>query len=583
LDFEMTIVSCGRLALVVAWSLTSLGVASAADIPAKAPVYKTQITEAVSNWSGFYVGAGLGFRSSQTDVNVNSARNTGNPAVLVDQFLAADCLAGLPCVRGQQFNGTAFRASPYLGYNWQMNSRWVLGIEADAGFGDQTTASQGDYPATPFLPGGSPSKSFSVKTSWDASVRGRAGYLAQPDVLLYATAGPAWLHVESTSNCSTLASADGNCIPGFGLAPASIGHSTTKLGATVGGGVEAMLSPNWIVRGEYRYSDFGPINNTDVRTSPAGVQTVNYDVKIQTHTATFGLAYKFGEPAKASGSPLSAYAAMPAATSWTGAYIGAGVGAHASQANAAVNSAVVTRTGFAPVDTVSGCECFLDNAMNGTSFRFNPYLGYNWQFAPKWVVGIEGDFGWANQQTTISGSNSPGAAFFSSSFSRNDSYSIATKWDASVRLRLGYVVNPSLMVYGTAGPAWLKIEETSRCDTATQFLATAPGFSSAEFGGCAPGLRTPANIAQSTIRPGLTVGGGGEMRLWSNWIARAEYRYSDFGTAKFNETRSCAGSNTLTEAGFGTATVNCFETDALQTSVRVRTHAATFGIAYKFD
>src|SRR5258708_5451046 len=130
----MTIVSCGRLALVVAWSLTSLGVASAADIPAKAPVYNTQITEAVSNWSGFYVGAGLGFRSSQTDVNVNSARNTGNPAVLVDQFLAADCLAGLPCVRGQQFNGTAFRASPYLGYNWQMNSRWVLGIEADAGF-----------------------------------------------------------------------------------------------------------------------------------------------------------------------------------------------------------------------------------------------------------------------------------------------------------------------------------------------------------------------------------------------------------------------------------------------------------------
>jgi outer membrane immunogenic protein len=31
----------------------------------------------------------------------------------------------------------------------------------------------------------------------------------------------------------------------------------------------------------------------------------------------------------------------------------------------------------------------------------------------------------------------------------NDSFSVRTKWDASIRARLGYVVNPSFLVYLT--------------------------------------------------------------------------------------------------------------------------------------
>jgi outer membrane immunogenic protein len=54
-----------------------------------------------------------------------------------------------------------------------------------------------------------------------------------------------------------------------------------------------MLWGNWIARGEYRYADFGTISNTDVRTLGADVLTVNYDLRIKAHTATFGLAYKF--------------------------------------------------------------------------------------------------------------------------------------------------------------------------------------------------------------------------------------------------------------------------------------------------
>ena len=560
--------------------LASIVSAQAADLPVKAPVYKAPAL--VESWGGFYIGAGVGFRASDSRVNVNSATNTTAPAVLQNMFVAADCFAGLPCVTSHPFNGTSFRVSPYLGYNWQIG-RAVLGLEGDFGFADQTTTVFGGaYPATPFAAGGSPSNSFSVKTTWDASIRGRAGYLVDPALLLYGTAGPSWIHVETTSNCSTLLAADGACAAaGFpGLAPPTITHTQTKLGYTVGGGAEAMLWPNWIARAEYRYADYGRFGNTDVRTAATGVQTVNYDTQVRTHTATFGLAYKFGNTAGSSS--LAAYAAMPSAMSWTGFYAGAAAGIRANQTTATLDKVTTLPTGFPALDLVTGCQCFLSNGFDNSSARVGPYVGYNWQFNPKWVVGLEGDFGFADRETTHSGKYLPGGVLGGSG-GLNDSFSVRTKWDASIRARLGYLVNPSFLAYLTGGGAWMSVEQTSRCDTALRPLFTAPGFVASEVGDCAPGLRTPAVITQSTVRPGFTIGAGGDMKLWSNWIARAEYRYSDFGTARFNNNRSCAGSATINDPAFGIQTVNCFQTDLVTNSLRLQSHIATFGLAYKFN
>ena len=567
-----------RLTFALATSLVAMGSANAADIAATAPVYKAPAL--VESWGGFYMGAGIGFRSSESDVNVNSATDTTAPAGLHNMFVDPGCFVGFRCVTGQPFHGTAFRASPYIGYNWQIG-RIALGVEGDFGFADQTTTLLGGaYPATPFSFGGAASNSFSVRTTWDASIRARAGYLIDPEVLLYGTAGPSWIHLETTSNCSTLPSVDGACAPGGfpGFAPANITDTQTKLGYTVGGGIEAMLWPNWIARAEYRFADYGRISNTDVRTAAAGVQTVSYDTKLQTHTATFGLAYKFGNTAAPGTGSLAAYAAMPSVTSWTGVYLGAGVGSRANQTTATVETATRLQPGSPPQNAITGCQCFLGSGYDTIAARVSPYIGYNWQFDPKWIVGLEGDFGFANAESTHSGNYLPSAALFGSSNGLNDSYSIRTKWDASVRARLGYVVNPSFMAYVTGGAAWMSVEETSRCDTALQaFPSPAPGFDASEIGSCAPGLKTPANITQATVKPGFTIGGGGEMKLGSNWIARAEYRYSDFGTARFTDSRSCAGSATVD--GF---TSNCFQTDVTTTAVRLQTHTATFGLAYKF-
>ncbi len=89
------------------------------------------------------------------------------------------------------------------------------------------------------------------------------------------------------------------CEPGL-LAPSVITDSATRLGWTVGAGIETMLWQNWIVRGEYRYADFGTITHTDTRAcgSPPhcllSSLAITDTLRLRTQTATFGVAYKFG-------------------------------------------------------------------------------------------------------------------------------------------------------------------------------------------------------------------------------------------------------------------------------------------------
>jgi outer membrane immunogenic protein len=70
------------------------------------------------------------------------------------------------------------------------------------------------------------------------------------------------------------------------------------------------------------------------------------------------------------------------------------------------------------------------------------------------------------------------------------------------------------------------------------------------------------NESSTVTKTGWTVGGGVETMLWCNWIARAQYRYADFGTV----------SNRLPPA----------PNAGWHASVKVQTHTAVLGLAYKF-
>jgi outer membrane immunogenic protein len=356
-------VICGSAALV---AFAVAGPALAADI-GTVPAYKAP-SAAASTWSGFYAGLGLGFRASRTDAVTTSETIAGVPQNLAD---------GRPT--GASFDGLGFRTSSFIGYNWQFAPQWVAGLEGDVGFADQSTTRQ----SLAFSPGFSrfarSPDSFTAKTDWDASLRARLGFLITPATLAYATGGVAWQRSEISSICAN----EDICLAA-GLSPTVISASRIQAGWTVGGGIETALGGNWFARAEYRYADFGAAPFTIARTAmPASgfnPTTDKFDLKMQTHNAPFGVAYKFGDPVVAGAQAAVIAKAAPIAMSWSGPYLGLGLGTRAQQADSATTSELF---GGAPLAILKNTVPF-----NGTAFRASPYAGVNWQFTPKWVAGI---------------------------------------------------------------------------------------------------------------------------------------------------------------------------------------------------
>jgi outer membrane immunogenic protein len=274
-----------RFVVAVVAALAAAPAAFAADVPAPEPVYAKAPVAPPASWTGFYLGAGLGSRSANVSEQTVSAVADG-----VNEFVPSECGVFLLCGTTQSLDHTAFRFSPYFGYNWQIGAQWLVGLEGDVGFGSKTSTINGvPLPGSGSFSGLSgPGDSFAVKTGWDASARARVGYLVTPDLLVYATGGAAWQHVEATSTCGPN---NDFCVP----ITSSVTDSRTKLGYTVGGGIETMAWGHWLLRGEFRYSDFGTITNTDVRTNLPfiNVLTTNYKLRLTTETALVGAAYKF--------------------------------------------------------------------------------------------------------------------------------------------------------------------------------------------------------------------------------------------------------------------------------------------------
>jgi outer membrane immunogenic protein len=440
---------------------------------------------------------------------------------------------------------------------------WVAGLEGDVGSADKTVTLNGVFlPGSVFLMPGETSASLSTRTSWDASIRARIGYLVTPWTLLYATGGPAWLRIGSNATCGFLV---------CGVPVVTFNNASTLLGWTIGGGIETRLWGNWFGRAEYRYSDYGDVtyNNAVLFT------TGTYDERVRTQTALFGLAYKFGDVPGYAGPQapfVSAAAVFPTKAplavdpgNWSGAYAGLDLGTRATVTNATENGVTINGAAapcvFAaiiPPDT-----CVTSEPMNTTAFRIGGHLGYDWQFAPIWVAGVEGDFGWADRTVTLAGTGLPGGIngflFPIGGFSAlaGDTFSVRTTWDASVRGRVGVLATPAVLFYATGGPALLNFQSTSSCSLVPAGLCFA--------------TMAPLSITNTTTRIGYTVGGGGESRVWANWFLRAEYRYADYGTTSYVNT-------VVNSPGGGVGPFVYKDTYSLH----MQTHTVTFGVSYKF-
>ncbi len=253
--------------------------AMAADIP-----LKSKAPPPAASWAGPYAGVALGGKFGDTTWTANSTSDF--PGTIVD--------ASSP----DTFRPSAFRVGGYAGYNWEQ-APWVYGVELDIAYADGESTHAGipgcGIGCFPGAPGPGVDTS-SVKLGWDASIRARFGYLITPDTLLYGTGGIAWQAVETTGTCQHSA-ADPQCSVAAGTPFDTQSDRKILTGWTVGAGVEVRVSGPWLLRGEYRYADFGTFSGLFPFTSsgaPAGVDYSRYDLAVRTHIATLGLTYQFG-------------------------------------------------------------------------------------------------------------------------------------------------------------------------------------------------------------------------------------------------------------------------------------------------
>jgi outer membrane immunogenic protein len=255
--------------------ILTAGTAIAADLPAKAPLYKAPIAP-ISDWTGFYAGGFYGTAIGQSQVRT--------PVGPFDTLGSVDV------------SKAGWTAGATIGANWQFSRNWLIGLEGDIGYlaNDRSFSEWNSDPVT-----------AGVKTSGYGTVRGRFGYVTGPS-LLYATGGAAFTRVEN--------------IFGGGIVTAPTSVTTIKTGWTAGAGIETRLSQNWTRKTEYLYVDAG---TTDFLSLPFDTPHVA-SFRNQFHLIKTGLNYKFGGPSE----PLPFFSGvlLPTSHNWAGFYAGINAG-----------------------------------------------------------------------------------------------------------------------------------------------------------------------------------------------------------------------------------------------------------------
>jgi opacity protein-like surface antigen len=204
--------------------------------------------------------------------------------------------------------------------------------------------------------------------------------------------------------------------------------------------------------------------------------------RIALATAALALAL----PAHAADLAVKAPAPLaPAAYSWTGLYVGANFGA-----------AVTSEQATTPFGTSSPDPA---GAIGGGQ------IGYNFQFAPSWLMGIEGDIDGASTRGNTNVVSPPVGG-------TTTALSIASdhNWYATLSGRLGYVAGPWLF-FAKGGGTWMNADYQIQVNS---------------------GVGGAASI--NTTRSGWTAGVGVEYQLLPKWTVKVEYDYLDFGTSNLN-------------------------------------------------
>lgn len=246
---------------------------------------------------------------------------------------------------------------------------------------------------------------------------------------------------------------------------------------------------------------------------------------------------------------LSASIAHGETANWSGPYIGAALGAN--QFDAHWNT-----TGIVGSGSATALDATSSKTLSARDIGFDGFVGYNFQASNQWFVGLEASIRQFDKTKSTTGI--PGCANGCGGYTDTSGDHAAVKLQSSesARLRVGYLAQPSLMVFGVAGATWQKVTSSATCQHSSPdplcIVTTGSPFTTAE---------------DSRTRLGWTAGVGLEKMVAENWLIRAEYSYSDFG--KWSNVADISA-----PASPGSTVVRY--------DIKLQTQSLFVGVAYKF-
>jgi len=225
--------------------------------------------------------------------------------------------------------------------------------------------------------------------------------------------------------------------------------------------------------------------------------------------------------------PPPVFLPPPPIFTWTGLYAGINAGYTWSNSNIVDTD---TADGFGNPGLVGGAAFGVASAalatgsvpVNNNGFIGGGQIGYNYQFANSFVVGLEADIQGiaASNGSTLEFSQATVAGFPANPIDQNLSSRRRLDYLGTVRGRLGFTITPTFLVYGTGGLAYGQTESSTDITQIVESDSFLPNHYNS-FG------------SFSNTRVGWTAGGGIEWLFAPNWSVKAEYLYYDLGSVTY--------------------------------------------------
>jgi outer membrane immunogenic protein len=160
-------------------------------------------------------------------------------------------------------------------------------------------------------------------------------------------------------------------------------------------------------------------------------------------------------------------------------------------------------------------SAFCDPVTDPKGWNAGVTLGYNWQLANNIVLGVEGDWSWADMKATANTTATFGCGVGSACTTKIKSFE-------TLRGRVGYAFD-RFLPYVTAGAAWTQLDAS---------------------------IGNPATASGSTTKTSFVVGGGLEYAFWQNFSAKLEYLYiSRLGDFAYDTVGACGTPGCYVSAG----------------------------------